>query len=157
MNNLKDYGLSGEKNNIITKIGNDGYRGTLILNELEKFKEHTWKIKLLKSYDNFHFYLGVATSDLDINKPTTNCGWYLYVWNGNLSTSYPENLINKNFKAKIPKNEIVLVMNMMERTLKYIIDGEDYGITFQDIPIDKPLFPAIYMYYTNDSLQFIKC
>ena len=60
-------------------------------------------------------------------------------------------------KAKIPKNEIVLVMNMMERTLKYIIDGEDYGIAFQDIPIDKPLFPAIYMYYTNDSLQFIKC
>ena len=76
LNNLKDYGLSGEKNNIITKIGNNGYRGTLILNELEKFKEHTWKIKLLKSYDNFHFYLGVATSDLDINKPTTNCGWY---------------------------------------------------------------------------------
>ena len=48
-------------------------------------------------------------------------------------------------------------MNMMERTLKYIIDVEDYGIAFQDIPIDKPLFPAIYMYYTNDSLQFIKC
>ena len=24
LNNLKDYGLSGEKNNIITKIGNDG-------------------------------------------------------------------------------------------------------------------------------------
>ena len=157
LNNLKDYGLSGEKNNIITKIGDDGYRGTLILNELEKFKEHTWKIKLIKSHDNFHFYLGVATSDLDINKPTINCGWYLYVWNGSLSTSYPENLINKKFKAKIPKNEIVLVMNMMERTLKYIIDGEDYGIVFQDIPIDKPLFPAIYMYYTNDSLQFIKC
>ena len=48
LNNLKDYGLSGEKNNIITKIGNNGYRGTLILNELEKFKEHTWKIKLIK-------------------------------------------------------------------------------------------------------------
>ena len=48
-------------------------------------------------------------------------------------------------------------MNMKEKTLKFIIDGEDNGIAFKDIPVDKPLYPAIYMYYTNDSLQFIKC
>jgi len=157
INNLKDYGLSGENNNIITKIGEDGYRGTLILNELEKFKENTWKIKLLNSTDNFHFYLGVATSDFDINKKDTNCGWYLYVWGKNLSTPYSSNIANKNFKAKKAKNEVMLVMNMKERTLKFIIDEEDNGIAFKDIPVDKPLYPAIYMYYTNDSLQFIKC
>ena len=47
-------------------------------------------------------------------------------------------------------------MNMKERTLKFIIDGKDNGIAFKDIPLDKPLYPAIYMFYENDSLQFIK-
>ena len=47
-------------------------------------------------------------------------------------------------------------MNMKERTLKFIIDNKDDNIIYNDIPIDKPLYPAIYMYYTKDSLQFIK-
>ena len=47
-------------------------------------------------------------------------------------------------------------MNMMERTLKFIIDNVDYDICYYDIPIDKPLYPAIFMYYKNDCLQFIK-
>ena len=45
---------------------------------------------------------------------------------------------------------------MKEGTIKFIIDDKDYGIAFKDIPLDKPLYPAIYMYYENDSLQFIK-
>ena len=156
LNNLNDYNLSGENNDIITKIGNDGYRGTLILNELERSKENSWKIKLLNSTDNFHYYLGVATSDFNINANYSHCGWYLYVYNQRLYTSNENNIANNNFKADIPKSEIKIVMNMKERTLKFIIDGKDNGIAFKDIPLDKPLYPAIYMYYENDSLQFIK-
>ena len=30
-------------------------------------------------------YIGVATSDFDINKSTySNCGWCLYIWNNTL-------------------------------------------------------------------------
>ena len=80
-----------------------------------------------------------------------------YVWNQKLYSANPNNIASKNFKTKFPRSEITIVMDMKERTLKYIIDGEDNGIAFKDIPIDKPLYPAIYMYYTNDCLQFIKC
>ena len=156
LNNLNDYNLSGENNDIITKIGSNGYRGTLILYELEINKENSWKIKLLNSTDNFHYFLGVATSDFNIKENYDHCGWYLYVWNQELYTSNQNNIANKNFKAEFPKNEVKIVMNMKEGTLKFIIDGKDNGIAFKDIPLDKPLYPAIYMYYENDSLQFIK-
>ena len=156
LNNLNDYNLSGENNDIITKIGGDGYRGTLILNELERNKENSWTIKLLNSKDNFHYYLGIATSDFNINENYRHCGWYLYVWNQRLYSQNQDNIANKYFNADVPKNEVKIVVNMKERTLKFIIDGKDNGIAFKDIPLDKPLYPAIFMYYTNDSLQFIK-
>ena len=48
-------------------------------------------------------------------------------------------------------------MDMPKRTLKFLIDNEDRGELYTNIPIEKPLYPAIFMYYTFDSLQFIKC
>ena len=156
LNNSEDYQLSGENNNIITKVGNDGYRGTLILKELAKNQVNKWKIKLLNSTDNYHFYIGVASSDFEIDSYTKN-GWYFYLYNNTLYSGPPHEYCKKQTKAKECKKEIVLIMNMNERTLKFIIDNEDYDICYNDIPIDKPLYPAIFMYYTNDSLQFIEC
>ena len=157
MNNYNDYKLSGENNNIITKIGSDGYRGTLILDQLAKNEINIWKIKLLNSNDNFHFYVGVAPSDFEIYESYTKHGWYFYVWSQTLWSGPPHNFCNKDTKGKMPNKEITFIMNMKEQTLKFLIDNVDYNICYNDIPIDKPLYPAIFMYYQNDSLQFIKC
>ena len=48
-------------------------------------------------------------------------------------------------------------MNMNKRTLKFIIDNEDKGDSYTDIPIDKPLFPAVFLNNTNDSIEIIEC
>ena len=51
MKENRKYIISGD-NNIITKIGNNGWMGTICENELDKsFEEHKWKIKILKTYD----------------------------------------------------------------------------------------------------------
>ena len=47
-------------------------------------------------------------------------------------------------------------MNMKKRTLKFIIDNEDKGDSYINIPIDKPLFPAVLLYHTNDSVEIIE-
>ena len=44
---------------------------------------------------------------------------------------------------------------MNKRSLKFIIDNEDNGDSFIDIPIDRPLLPAIFLYNKNDSVQII--
>jgi hypothetical protein len=47
-------------------------------------------------------------------------------------------------------------MNMKKRTLKFIINNEDRGDSYKNIPIDKPLFPAVMLYYSNDSVEITK-
>ena len=44
-------------------------------------------------------------------------------------------------------------MNMKKRTLKFIINDEDKGDSYKNIPIDKPLFPAVFLYEKNDSVE----
>ena len=51
------------------------------------------------------------------------------------------------------KDELIIIMDMEKGTLKFIIDNEDNGESYSDIPIDKPLSPAVFLYYTNDSLE----
>ena len=48
-------------------------------------------------------------------------------------------------------------MNMNKRTLKFIINNEDKGESYNDIPLDKPLTPAICLCSTNDSVEIIEC
>ena len=51
------------------------------------------------------------------------------------------------------KDEIVVVMNMKNRTLKFIIDNEDKGESFTNIPVDKPLIPIVLLVNLNDSVE----
>ena len=43
------------------------------------------------------------------------------------------------------------------RTLKFIINNEDKGISYNNIPIDKSLFPAIILYNHSDSVEISEC
>ena len=80
-----------------------------------------------------------------------------YLYSNSLYSGPPYNYNGKRKKAKSAKEEITLIMNMKEQILKFLLDNRDFNICYNDIPIDKPLYPAIFMYYQNDSLQFIKC
>ena len=42
---------------------------------------------------------------------------------------------------------------MKKRTLKFIINNEDKGDSYINIPIDKPLFPAVCMSTKDDSVE----
>ena len=130
--------------------------GTICENELDKsIEEHKWKIKILKGTD-INIMVGVASSDFDINSSSYNtCGWYLYCY-GSSPTLYsgpPFNYSNENTNLSVIKDEIVIVMNMKKRTLKFIINNEDKGDSYTNIPIDKPLFPAVCLLYKDDSVE----
>ncbi len=131
--------------------------GTLCEKELENDKEHKWKIKILKTKSK-KISIGVAPIDFDINSSTdTSCGWYIFCSKSSLYSGPPFNYKGKNSNLKSIENEIKIVMNMKERTLKFIINDEDKGASYTDIPIDKPLFPAICMCNKNDSVEILEC
>ena len=150
----RKYVISGYKNNIITKTGYNGWMGTICENELDKsIEEHKWKIKILKS-QNKSIMVGVATSDFDILSSTQNtCGWYLSCDNSKLYSGPPFKYDCLKTNLSKVKDEIIVVMNMKKRTVKFIINNEDKGDSYKDIPIDKPLFPAVCLVHKDDSVE----
>ena len=73
-----------------------------------------------------------------------------HLWSGP-----PNNYQDKETNLKYQKKEIVIVMNIKKRTLKFIIDGEDKGDSYQNIPLDKPLFPSVLLYSKDDSVEIM--
>ena len=100
--------------------------------------------------------VGVAPNDFDFNVYNYDkCGWYLWCYNSppTLYSGPPFNYSNLNTNLSGVKDEVVIVMNMKKRTLKFIINNEDKGDSYTNIPIDKSLFPAIELYDKDDSVE----
>ena len=51
------------------------------------------------------------------------------------------------------ENEIIVIANLKKLTLKFIINGEDRGDSYKNIPNDKPLCPAVILFNQNDSIE----
>ena len=98
--------------------------------------------------------VGVAPSDFDINSSDhSTCGWYFYCGRPSLWSGPPLYYLNKETNLSKVDNEIIIVMNMKKRSLKFIINGEDKGDSYTDIPMDKSLYPAVCLYNTNNSVE----
>ena len=141
--------------NIMTKSGTSGYwMGTICEYELDKsIEEHKWKIKILKSGYKC-IMVGVAPIDFDINSSNhSTCGWYYYCYNSCLYSGPPFNYSSKQTNLSNINDEVIVVMNMKKRTLKFLINDEDNGDSYTNIPIDKPLFPAVLLLNQNDSVE----
>ena len=157
--NAKDemkFSITGDNNNILTKTGKDGYwYGTICINELDKsIEEHIWKIKILKT-NSKEIMVGVAPIDFDINLEDNyeKCGWYCHCCNSYLYSGPPFNYNYKSSGLSKINNEIIVIMNMKKRTIKFKINNEDKGDSYINIPIDKPIFPDIILYDPNDSIE----
>ena len=154
---LNDRKYEIKEGNIITYIGKIERTTAIICeNKLENYKEYKWKIKILKSKNKF-INVGVAPIDIDItNKKPYKYGWYLNCNDSTLYSGPPYNYNGKGTKLKIVKEEIIIVLDMNKRTIKFIIDNEDKGESYTNIPIEKPLTPVVTLYSLNDSIQLVE-
>ena len=102
--------------------------------------------------------VGVASIDFDFNSSNFgNCGWYFYCYDSTLYSGPPHKYSCKRTNLSQVKDEIIIIMNMSKRALKFIINGEDKGESYTDIPLDKPLFPSVYFEQINDSVEILEC
>ena len=116
------------------------------------------EIKILNTKTH-QIMLGVAPTDFDINYSSyNNCGWYYDIRNY-LYSGPPHNYSgnNANLNTAINGIEIIVVMNMIKKTLKLIINNEDKGNSYENIPTDKPLVPAVLLKQNNDSVEIKEC
>ena len=97
--------------------------------------------------------VGVAPNFDFIAKNYDTCGWYLHCYNSCLFSGPPFNYRGLKTNLKVIKDEIIVVMNIKRRALKFIINNEDKGDSYTNIPIEKPLFPAIFLLDKDDSVS----
>ena len=99
--------------------------------------------------------VGVAPIDFDINLENNymKCGWYYFCYDSNLYSGPPFNYSYRDSGLSKINNEIIVIMNMKKKSLKFIINNEDKGDSYTGIPIDKPIYPAILLDNSNDSVQ----
>ena len=119
--------------------------------------EYMWKIKFLKSIKK-DIMIGVSTNDFDFNSVNYNtCGWYLWCRHTppTLYSGPPFNYNGIKTNLSEIKDEVVVIMNMKKRTLKFIINNEDKGESYIDLPIDKPIYPAVILSSQDDSIEII--
>ena len=127
----KKYIITGENNNIIIKIGVNDWIAILGEYELAPYLEHRFKIKIIKNKAN-HIRVGIIPKDYDINASDVyTCGWCFYIYFCSLYSGPPHNYNKKKTDFRMATNEIIIVMNMMNGKLKFIIDNEDKGESSQ--------------------------
>ena len=158
--NKRKFKITGNKSNILIKSGpNFIWTGTTCLYEFKNFLEYKWKIKILNSQSK-QIMVGVAPIDFNINKIDISDfakninGWYIYCSDMRLYSGPPHNYINKNTLINNFGDEIILVMNMTRRSLKFIVNNIDYGEQYENIPIDKPLLPVVCL-FNSDIVEII--
>lgn len=168
----KKFVVSGENNNILTKVvDNYIWTGTICQKKLELNKEYSWKIKIL--YTKYlNIFIGISTNDFNSNSASYRNGWYFHCLSSELYSGPPHNYHNIQKKGikkgiKIEKKEkkepynnninyeVIVIMNINKKTLKFLVNNEDTNKIYNDIPLDKPLYPAVLLYDKDDSVEII--
>ena len=141
---LKDENF--DYSNFIKKLNLPEYDENNIIN---KSKEASMGKKLSKALvTKTSIKIETKKEETNIAIPN-NYGWFLYCLNSKL---YSVKQQSKETNLEI-KDEIDIIMNMELKTLNFMINDENNKISFNDIPIDNEITPAILLYDENDSIQ----
>jgi hypothetical protein len=163
INIKKRFEISGEKGNILTKKGPSFvWTGTTCLYEFKELVEYKWKVRI-KNSQTKQIMVGVVPIDFNPEKIDDTdfyvnlSGWFFYCYDLRLYSGPPHNYKNKATTLHNFMDEVIVIMNMNNRTLKFIINDKykDKEIHYSDIPIDKPLFPAVCL-FNPDKVEILE-
>ena len=158
LNHNRKYLILGEKDNIAKKIIEDN-KFTLIKteNNLEIGKIYKWKISILNSKSKI-IMVGISQGEANSNLSLNNInGWYLYCFNSTLYSGKPHNYKDKKTNMIKVNKDIIIIFNMNNGNLEFIIDDNNKIEAYRDIPVDMPLYPSILLYDKNDSIEINEC
>ena len=163
----RKYSVDKENPRIATKINDSGYLCTIIGNTpLPPNKVTSWSIRILKSEDNDggSIYIGVGPSDINQNEEYnwTNCGWYFYCYLSELCPEPPHNYSGKEYGPRKMYGQYVhtgdsvgVMMDTTKGELSFVLNGVNLGVSYEGIPLDKPLVPCMLPKYPGDSVELI--
>ena len=160
------YVVGEESHKVITKTGRSDLSNCTCVWEssLVLGKVASWNIKILKSRynDGDGICIGVAPFDINQNDGFNfiKCGWYLRCYDSTLCSGPPHNYAEneygprKGFGGYVHTGDSVgVVMDTTKCELSFVVDGVNWGVAFDGIPLDKPLVPCVILRCEGDSVE----
>ena len=109
-----------------------------------------WTIEITSSYScGSYAYVGVAPSDINQNENYENyfkCGWYFHCYHTTLCSGPPHNYREKSYgklKGKSVRGSVSVAMDTAKGELSFVLVGQNLGVAYEGIPLDKPLVPCV--------------
>ena len=121
----------------------------------------SWTIKSNKYISRYEktLFVGVAPFDIDQSdgeNNISNCGWYINCFEMDLHSGPPHNYSGKRYgMASPPKSPactadgICVLMDTVKSELSFVVDGINFGVAYEGIPLDKPLVPCVLLKAIN--------
>ena len=105
--------------------------------------------------------VGVAPADIATETNRENreeCGWYLNFFQTRLYSGPPQKYRGREYarRGDIKPGDVIRVTfdaTGDKGVLSFAINGNDFGVAYSDIPLVKPIVPAIFIYGTRECAE----
>ncbi len=160
----KEYVVYGNNSRKASFIGGDDSHGSWATvigsTPIPLDRTVSWGVDILlsKENDGGGIFIGVAPSDIDQNfgDNVFKCGWYFDCYTSALCSGPPHNYWYKGYGEKnyVGTGECVGVeMDTTNGELSFVVNGENFGVAYEGIPLDKPLVPCVLLHFKGDSIE----
>ena len=115
--------------------------------------------------NGYNIYVGVAPSEINQNEKESfrKCGWYFNCFNSTLVSGFPHSYNGRVYgPIRVWDGQYVqtgatigVVMDTANGDLSFVVNGMNFGVAYERIPLDKPLVPCAILYYPGDSVGIL--
>ena len=124
----------------------------------------SWDIKVLKSAKKRGegIFVGVVPFDAILKRDENplRCGWFFEASQSRLHSGLPHNYDTKHYgppklfrKAVKDEINVGVVMDTSAGVLSFSVNNKSYGVAYEGVPLDKPLFPCVFLVNEGDSVE----
>lgn len=161
----RKYMIPRENPRRVTRVNGDEWCIVIGSSILPLERVLSWKIKVEKSIgdDGDCICMGITPFDEDEgNCSFEKIGWYYNCYNGKLWSGPPHNYCWKEYGKRFKEgtniksgDEVGVIMDTKKGQLSFVVHGQNYGIAFDGIPLDRPLVPAVLLAWEGDTVEII--
>ena len=157
------YSLVDPSHRIVEKLGKR--MKTIIGNSvLPSNTSVFWTIRVLSSAKNNGrgILVGVAPFDIELSEEDNfeKSGWYFDCYESTLSSGPPHKYKGKGYGPRKKDGEYVhtedaigIVMDTTKGDLSFVLNGVNFGVAYEGIPLNNPLVPCVLMLLEGDYLE----
>lgn len=123
----------------------------------------SWSIimRSLKNAAGKDTLIGIASSDIDpeANNPFEH-GWFIYCFDLGLWSGPPHNYRGRRYSENKKSGEYIhegdrvgIIFDTVQGDLSFVINGLNYTVAYEGIPLDRPLVPCVLFSIVGSSME----